>query len=153
MKSQNVAMDTPWDILYADHFQIPDNTRFGADKRFSEWTCAQKSGLRVSRDKTEYLSTIKATNASIDLQGLTFRITRTLKYLGSTLNEEANCEDEVRDRIGAVWSNWPKVSLIFYDRKMPERMKHRVYEASPTSTVIWSGNLFADRQMDYGRLN
>ena len=130
-------MDTPWDILYADDLQIADKTRFGAEKRLSEWTFAlEKFGLRVSRDKTEDLSTDEATNASIDNQ----KKTRTFKYLGSTLNEETNC--------GAPRTNGEKCPPIIYDKTMPERLKHRVYETSPTSTVVWSGNLGAASQGD-----
>ena len=86
-------MVTPWDILYADDLQIARKTRFGSKKRLSEKICAlKKLGLRVNREKTKYLSTDKATNASIDLQGTNQKNTP-LQLPGLTLNEETNCED------------------------------------------------------------
>ena len=52
-----------------------------------------------------------------------------IKYLGSTVQESGSCEREVKKRVQAGWNGWRKVSGVICDRKLPARVKGKVYSS------------------------
>ena len=52
-----------------------------------------------------------------------------LKYLGSLVQESGSCEREVKKRVQAGWNGWRKVSGVIYDRRLPARVKGKVYSS------------------------
>ena len=53
------------------------------------------------------------------------------KHLGSTVQENDSYEREVKRRVQAGWNRWRKVSGVICDRRLPARVKGKVY-----STVV-----------------
>ena len=49
------------------------------------------------------------------------------KYLGSTMRESGSCEREVKKRMQARSNGWRKVSVVICDRRLPARVKQKVY--------------------------
>ena len=49
------------------------------------------------------------------------------KYLGSTVQESGGCEREVKKRVQEGWNKWRKVSKVICDRRLPARVKGKVY--------------------------
>ena len=52
-------------------------------------------------------------------------------YLGSTMQESGDCKREVKKRVQAGWNGWRRVSGVICDRRLPARVKGKVY------TVQW----------------
>ena len=50
-------------------------------------------------------------------------------YLGSTVQESGSCEREVKKRVQAGWNGWRRVSGVICDRRLPARVKGKVYSA------------------------
>ena len=50
-------------------------------------------------------------------------------YLGSTVQESGGCEREVKKRVQAGWNGWRRVSGVICDRRLPARVKGKVYSA------------------------
>ena len=50
------------------------------------------------------------------------------------VQESGSCEREVKKRVHAGWNRWRKVSGVICDRRLPARVKEKVY----TSVVIWT---------------
>ena len=59
---------------------------------------------------------------------------------------------EVRPKIGAAWNNWRKVSPIIYDKKMPERLKHCVYETVVPPALLYGAETRALQVEETDRL-
>ena len=51
------------------------------------------------------------------------------KYLKSTEQESGSCEREVKKRVQAGWNGWRKVSGVICDRRLPARVKGKVYSS------------------------
>ena len=51
------------------------------------------------------------------------------KYLGSVIDTDGTVDRDVDLRVQAAWSSWRKLTGVLYDRKIPIRLKAKVYEA------------------------
>ena len=52
---------------------------------------------------------------------------KTFKYLGSTVQESGTCVGEEKRRVPARWNGWRKVSGVICGRRLPARVKGKVY--------------------------
>ena len=86
--------------------------------------------MKVSRPKTEYL----CINGGNDGETVKMEDTKVLrvkefKYLGSTVQESGGCEREVKKRVQAGWNGWRRVSGVICDKRLPARVKGKVYSS------------------------
>ena len=49
------------------------------------------------------------------------------KYLGSMIEEGGDIGEDISHRIRVGWQKWKKAVGVRYDRKIPFRLKRRVY--------------------------
>ena len=49
------------------------------------------------------------------------------KYLGVTIGEEGGSEEAVRSRVNAAWGKWRDVSGVISNKKMPRKLKLKLY--------------------------
>ena len=59
------------------------------------------------------------------------------KYLGSTVQESGGCEWEVKKRVQARWNGWRKVSGVICDRRLPARVKRKVYNSVVRPAMVY----------------
>ena len=59
------------------------------------------------------------------------------KYLGSTVQKSGGCEREVKKRVQAGWNGWRKVSGIICDRRLPARVKGKVYSSVVRPAMVY----------------
>ena len=52
-----------------------------------------------------------------------------IKYLESTVQESGDCEREVKKKVQAGWNGRRKVSGVICDRRLPARVKGKVYSS------------------------
>ena len=87
----------------------------------------ERSGLKESRSKTEYLKVGGAdVGEELKLQGDAVKRVKNFKYLGSTVSSDERCEEEVRRKIQAGWMSWKKVSGVMCDRKLSAKVKGKM---------------------------
>ena len=94
--------------------------------------------MKVSRSKTEYLcinggnddKTVKMEDAKVP------RV-KEFKYLGSTVQESGGCEREVKKRVQAGWNRWRRVSGVICDRRLPARVKGKVYSSVVRPAMVY----------------
>ena len=84
------------------------------------------------------LLTYKLTNVPPYLQTLT-KVPRVkeFKYLGSTVQESGGCEREVKKRVQAGWNGWRRVSGVICDRRLPARVKGKVYSSVVRPAMVY----------------
>ena len=51
------------------------------------------------------------------------------RYLGSTVQESGSCKMEVKRRVQIGRNKWKKVSGVICDRRLPARVKGKVYSS------------------------
>ena len=59
------------------------------------------------------------------------------KYLGSTVQESGGCEREVKKRVQAGWNGWRIVSGVICDKRLPARVKGKVYSSVVRPTMVY----------------
>ena len=79
----------------------------------------------------------KGTKVKIkDSQGTSLRQVNKFKYLSVTISEEGGSEEAVRARVSAARDNWRDISGVISDKKMPRKLKIKLY-----MTVISSAGM------------
>ena len=84
--------------------------------------------MKVSRSKTEYLCINEGNDdETMKMEDTKVPRVKEFKYLGSPVQENGSCEREVKMRVLAGWKRWRKVSGVICDRRLPARVKEKVY--------------------------
>ena len=137
--TDEVRREPPWTMLFANDIVICEETREAVEQRLESWRYAlERRGMKISRSKTEYLcinggnekETVKMDNTKVP------RV-KEFKYLGSMVQERGGCEREVKKRVQAGWNGWRKVSGVICDRKLPARVKGKVYSLVVRPTMVY----------------
>ena len=59
------------------------------------------------------------------------------KYLGSMVQESGSYKREVKKRVQAGWNGWRKVSRVICNRRLPARVKGKVYSSVVRPTMVY----------------
>ena len=94
--------------------------------------------MKVSRSNTEYLC-INGGNDDETLKMEDAKVPRVkkYKYLGSMVQESGGCEREVKKRVQAGWNGWKRVSGVICDRRLPARVKGKVYSSVVRPAMVY----------------
>lgn len=145
----NIVMDTateqvresaPRNMMFADDIVLCERTREGAEQKLEQWREALESrGLKVNREKTEYLC---CGEGGQDGEGLNLgeekvKKVNHFKYLGSVFDEKGEMEREVNHRVQAGWKNWRDITGVLCDRKMPVKLKGKLYKTVVRPALLY----------------
>ena len=92
--------------------------------------------------KTEHLST-RENSLPMILIGEELKNVDHFKYLGSVIDRDGTIERYVDIRVRAARSSWRKVTGVLYDRKIPLRLKAKVYEAIIRQALTYGSECWA----------
>ena len=94
--------------------------------------------MKISRRKTEYLQLNTQANdrEDLELDGENIRRVDKFKYLGSLVDETGNVEGEIKSRIQSGWKNLREVSGVLCDRKVPVKLKGKVYKTAVRPAML-----------------
>ena len=105
--------------------------------------------MKVSRSKIEHLcinggnddETVKMEDTKMpkvkELEDTNVPRVKEFKYLGSTVQESGGCEREVKKRVKAGWNKWRRVSGVVCDRRLPARVKGKVYSSVVRPAMVY----------------
>ena len=126
-------------MLFADDIVICKETGEEVERRLESWKYAlEKRGMKVSRSKTEYLC-INGGNddETVKMEDTKVPRVKEYKYLGSTVQESGGCEMEVKKRVQAGWNGWRRVSGVICDKRLPARVKGKVYSSVVRPAMVY----------------
>ena len=126
-----VQKASPWDMLFADDIVLCAETSESVQEHLEDWRrVMEDSGMRVSRQKTEYLCMTQEEGVveEVRMQGQKLKKVEEFKYLGSTVEQSVGTEREVAKRIQAGWTAWRKITGVLCDRRVPAKVKGRMYK-------------------------
>ena len=94
--------------------------------------------MKVSRSKIEYLC-INGVNEDETVKMEDTKVSRVkeFKYLGSTVQESGSCEREIKKRVQAGWNGWKRVSGVICDKRLPARVKGKVYSSVVRPAMVY----------------
>ena len=136
--TDEVRREPPWTMLFADDIVICEETR-EVEQRLESWKYAlEKRGMKVSRSKTKYLC-INGRNddETVKMEDAKVPRVKKFKYLRSTVQESGSCEREVKKRVQAGWKGWRKVSGVICNKRLPARVKGKVYSSVVRPAMVY----------------
>ena len=92
--------------------------------------------------KVEEMTTKQCINGGNDDETVKMEDTKVprvkkFKYLGSMVQESGGCEREVKKRVQAGWNGWRRVSGVICDRRLPARVKGKVYSSVVRPAMVY----------------
>ncbi|VDO73451.1 unnamed protein product [Heligmosomoides polygyrus] len=112
-------------------------------------------GLRLNVKKTgvEYLSTDVNESGSIKINGTELARTSVFKYLGSAIASDGSLMVEVNARVSTAWSKWRSLTGVLCDKKMPERLKSKIYRTVVRPVAMYGAECWPATKETESRLS
>ena len=140
--TENIEKDPPWAMVFADDLVLCAMTREEGEEDLETWRVVfERHGLKISRTKTEYLpSPTNDTETTVKIVDAELPTVTSFKYLGSLSTSEEGSQADVNNRIRIGWMKWKEVSGVMCDRKMPVKLKDKVFKTiiRPAMTCIYT---------------
>ncbi|XP_060776632.1 uncharacterized protein LOC132886093, partial [Neoarius graeffei] len=134
-----VRQESPWNMMFADDIVICGESRKEVELGLERWRYAlEQRGMKVSSSKTEYMCINENGDESVvKMQGVDIKKVGEFKFLGSTVQENGGCDSEVRKRVQAGWSSWRRILGVICDRKVPAKVKGKMYKTVVRPAVMY----------------
>ena len=119
-------------IMYADDVVLMANSRVELQEKLEAWRQALETrGMKISRSKTEYMSTDldEDQELTIQLDGSSLKRVTNFKYLGSITQSSGDLDREIGHRIQSGWNNWRKITGVVCDKRVPVKLKGKIHKA------------------------
>ena len=126
--TRDIQGEHPWTLLYADDIVLARSTRNELKEDLKKLKDRlERHGLRMNTSKTEYLELDPQTQGDIELDGTKLPRTTEFKYLGDRISADGESLSAAKSRIDAAWLKWRQCSGVLCDKKMPIKLKSRIY--------------------------
>ena len=109
------------------------------ERRLECWKYAlERREIKLGRSKTEYLC-INGGNddETVKMDAAKVPRVKEFKYFGSMVQESGSCEREVKKRVQAGWNGWRRVSGVICNRRLPARVKGKVYSSLVRPAMVY----------------
>ena len=141
--TEKVRTEAPESMLFADDIVLCGDKDVVMTEYLESWRKAlEDRGMRVSRPKTQVMDFSFEQNAQgnrpqVKILGEEVERFTHFKYLGTSIEEEGGMETEILKRVGAGWMNWKKCSGVLCDRRMPVKLKGKVYRTVVRPAMLY----------------
>ena len=76
-------------------------------------------------------------SGTVKMQGEEVEKVDDFKYLGSTVQSNGECGREVKKIVQAGWNRWRRISGVICDRRVPARVKGKVYKVAVRPAMLY----------------
>ena len=128
--SKHLQAENLWELLFADNLIIMADSEEQLQERLIKWQKSlERFGLKMNAKKTETMICCKKGGAKMVVWERNGELNQveSFIYLGSMICESEGCEKDVQMRVSASWMKWKEMSTVKNDRRMPMRLKAKVY--------------------------
>ena len=141
MMTDEIREEAPWTMMFADDIVICSESKKQVEEKLESWRYAlERSGMKVNRRKTEYMCVNERqdnSSGTVKMQGEEVAKVEDFKYLGSTVQSNGKCGREVKKRVHAGWNGWRRMSGVICDRRVPSRVKGKVYKVAVRPAMLY----------------
>ena len=125
--------------MFADDIVICSENKEQVEEKLESWRYAlERRGMKVNRRKTECMCVNeKQVKGTVKMQGEEVAKVEDFKYLGSTVQSNGECGREVKKRVQAGWNGWRRMSGVICDRRIPARVKGKVYNVAVRPAMVY----------------
>ena len=137
--TDDIREEAPWTMMFADDIVICCESKERVEEKLESWRYAlERRGMKVNRRKTEYMCVNeRQVNGTVKMQGEEVAKVEDFKYLGSTVQSNGECGREVKKRVQAGWNGWRRMSGVIGDRRVPARVKGKVYKVAVRPAMLY----------------
>ena len=139
--TDEIREEAPWTMMFADDIVICSESKEQVEEKLERWRYAlERIGMKVNRRKTEYMCVNERQNNSsgtVKMQGEEVAKVEDFKYLGSTVQSNGECGREVKKRVQAGWNGWRRMSGVICDRRVPAKVKGKVYKVAVRPAMLY----------------
>jgi hypothetical protein len=143
-------------MLCGDDIVLVGEDKHEVQSRLEEWRKRLESvGLRISRSETEHLFCDfggPSSFSNIALDGVPLPTGYDFRYLSSLVQNGDKIGRDVISRMNAVWMKWQQVSGTTCDRRMPLKLKGKIYKTIIRPIVLYGSKCWATKMRDERRL-
>ena len=82
------------------------------------------------------------------LEGKPLPSVNSFKYLGSVIYGSGECGKDVDGRIKVAWSRWRDLSGVIYDKKVPMKLKSKLYKTVVRPAMVYGSECWALRKQE-----
>ncbi|GJU25141.1 retrovirus-related pol polyprotein LINE-1 [Tanacetum coccineum] len=143
--SRGIQEDIPWCMIFADDIMLVSESVEGLNDRLENWREAlEANGLRVSREKTEYLrcdfsNSEIAHNEEVEvcIGDKILQPKESFRYLGSMLHKSGRIDEDVAHRIKAALEGGRAATGVICDRNVPLKLKGKFYRTAIRPAMLY----------------
>ncbi|GKD81108.1 retrovirus-related pol polyprotein LINE-1 [Tanacetum coccineum] len=142
--SQGIQENIPWCMIFADDIVLIAESAEELNNRLESWRKAlEDNGLRVSREKTEYLrcdfSRYEVVHQEVDIRigDRILQPTESFRYLGSVMHKAGRIDEDVTHRIKTGWVKWWAASGVLCERRIPLKLKGKFFRTNYAVTPLF----------------
>ena len=139
--TDEIREEAPWTMMFADDIVICSESKEQVEEKLESWRYAlERRGMKVNRRKTEYMCVNERqdnSSGTVKMQGEEVAKVEDFKYLGSTVQSNGECGREVKKRVQAGWNGWRRMSGVICDRRVPARVKGKVYKVAVRPAMLY----------------
>ncbi|CAK9296378.1 unnamed protein product [Gordionus sp. m RMFG-2023] len=108
----------------------------------------EKHGLKVNREKMEYMVIGGDETESIDINDWQISAIKSCKYLGSTIQTNGTIEKEIKNKINQGWLKWGSLSGVLFDKRISHKLKGKIYSSIVQPTILYSSETWPTKESD-----
>ncbi|GJS95353.1 ataxia telangiectasia mutated family protein [Tanacetum coccineum] len=145
-------------LIFADDIVLVSKTPQGLNERLEQWRKAlEDKGLRVSREKTEYMRcnfnrNDNDQNEEIRIGDHILEPKESFRYLGSVMHKSGRIEDDVTHRIQVGWLKWRAATGILCDKKVPLKLKGKFYRVAIRPAMLYGSECWPLTKVQANRM-
>ncbi|GKD73211.1 retrovirus-related pol polyprotein LINE-1 [Tanacetum coccineum] len=131
-------------MIFADDIVLIAESVEELNNKIERWREAlEDNGIRVSREKTEYLrcdfGRYEEVYQEVDVRigGRILQPKESFRYLGSVIHRSGMIDEDVAHRIGVGWMKWKAASRVLCDRRIPLKLKRKFYKVAIRPAMLY----------------
>ena len=138
--TDEIREEAPWTMMFADDIVICSESKEHVEEKLESWRYAlERRGMKVNRRKTEYMCLNERQDTGSGTVKMQEEVAKVddFKYLGSTVQSNGECGREVKKGEQAGWNGWRRMSGVICDRRVPARVKGKMYKAAVRPAMLY----------------
>ena len=149
--TEGVGKEVPESIMFADDIVLCGGREVDMTEYLDTWRKSlEERGMKVSRPKTQFMDfnnyfeqNQQGNREPVNKLGEELEIVTHFKYLGASMEPEGGMETEITNRVGAGWRNCKKCCGVLCDRRMPVKLKGKVYTTVINPEMLYGAETWA----------
>ena len=147
--TEGVRKEIPESMMFADDIVLCGGREVDMTEYLDTWRKSlEERGMRISRPKTQYMDFNFVQNQQGNREPVMI-LGRNWKELLTSNTSERVWKRKVvwklgsQKRVGAGWGNWKKCSGVLCDRRMPVKLKGKVYKTVIRPAMLYGAETWA----------